>query len=626
MKLAKRFFKQVLGNILETQNVDIEFRCLHPSQDTESLRPIQFWCQSIGEIENRWPEMKDLNRRGYDIHYTVVPRLREIRGKKEHPLPDEPVFNCLWADLDVGEDKPFKRLSDALKQIEIMGPKPTILVESGVGLHPYYVFDRPRRISRARAEALLQALAGRLHGDPRAARSTRLMRVPNTRNWKDFEDQRVCRVWFNRKRRYSPRDLEDLLTPTTTRHKSADPRAKAQVDFFDLFNPHVKRLTRNGEWVRGLCPFHDDQNPSFAVNVRSGRWVCFACGIDGNWTDFKRRMEITDESLNPTEKHSYKGYEWKKLPRFNPAHAPETKWIVEGIVPERGITILVGAPGAFKSTFALMMADAVSKGEEFLGRETLKRRVLYLDNENPPDVLKARNENMKLEMEANKKLRLWSMYDDRPVPKILDKKLRLIVKKSVEDGKKPLIILDHWSSFLRPGEGGETTGQISPLLQELKHLCALGATIVLLHHTRKYEKDIEYGGADLRAKCDAIHTLVLHQDPIDPNKKVIRGECFLKRHGGNSSFAIRPHVVDGQVVGFESVKDPRLEERSKKRALLRELIRKNPGMVQHQLVRRARELGLSRDEIREILNNGIGKHWKIKISAHGANTYNLLED
>jgi hypothetical protein len=337
-------------------------------------------------------------------------------------------------------------------------------------------------------------------------------------------------------------------------------------------------------------------------------------------------MDITDESLTPTENHPNEGYEWKKLPRFNPAHAPETIWLVEGLIPERGITMLVGAPGAFKSTFSLLMADAVSKGEEFLNRETKRRRVLYLDNENPPDVLKARNKNMKMEMEANRKLRLWSMYDERPVPKILDKKLRIIVQKSVQQRKRVLIILDHWSSFLRPGEGGETTGQISPLLQELKHLCALGATVVLLHHTRKYEKDIEYGGADLRAKCDAIHTLVLHPDSIDPNKKVIRVECFLKRHGGSSSFAIRPRVVDGQVAGFESVKDPRLEERSKKRALLRDLIRKNPGMVQHELVKRAQEKGLSRDEAREILNNGTGKYWAVRITAHGAKTYALLKD
>lgn len=185
--------------------------------------------------------------------------------------------------------------------------------------------------------------------------------------------------------------------------------------------------------------------------------------------------------LNDLENFSdgSQSWAWHRLPRFNPAKAPKTNWLVEGLIPERAITLLVGAPGAFKSTFTLLLTDAVSKGEELLDRKTCKRRVLYLDNENPPDVLKARNESMRLEMEANRKLRLWSMYDERPVPKILDKKLREIVKKSVQENKKVLIILDHWSSFLRPGEGGETTGQVTRLLQELKYLCALGATLLL---------------------------------------------------------------------------------------------------------------------------------------------------
>ncbi len=319
-------------------------------------------------------------------------------------------------------------------------------------------------------------------------------------------------------------------------------------------------------------------------------------------------------------------FEWNKLPRFNPATAPKTKWLVEDLIPERGITMLVGAPGAFKSTFSVLLATAVSKGEEFLERKTRKRRVLYLDNENPPDVLKTRDKSMNLEMAANRTLRLWSMYDERPVPKLLDKKLRLIVKKSIEEGRRVLIILDHWSSFLRAGDGGETTGQTSQLLQELKYLCALGATILLLHHTRKYEKDIEYGGNDLRAKCDAIHTLVLHQDSVDPNKKVIRMDCFLKRHGGNSSFSFRPRVINGEVAGFELTRDPRADERKRKRAIIQRLISKAPDMSQHRIVKKAQEQGLSRDEAREILKRGIGKYWKIKITAHGAKRYRTLEE
>jgi hypothetical protein len=632
MKFPKRFFRRVLGNTLQAHHLDVEIRCLHQLRDKEAFWPKHFWCRSIKELENHWPEIVELNRIGYDIHFTVIPRLREFQGKQEHPLPDKPIFSGFWVDLDVGEGKPFGRLGEALRQFEA-DLKPTIAVESGSGMHGYYLFSRPKKMSKERADDLLQELATHLHADPAAARAKRLMRVPNTLNWKNREKPRMCRVFYIRKRRFSVREFEDLQesappengtreTPT----KTDDIGTNEASDYYSLFSPHVKKLVRRGEWATGLCPFHDDKHPSFSLNVKSGRWVCFACGVDGNWRDFKRRMEITDQDSHQVGKRVAEDYDWKRLPRFDPSKAPKTKWLVEDLVPEGGVTILVGAPGAFKSTFALLMGSAVSKGEEFLERKTRKRRVLYLDNENPPDVLKARNTSMKLEMEANRKLRLWSMYDDRPLPRILDGTLRKIVRKSVEEGKKVLIILDHFSSFLRPGEGGETTGQTSPLLQELKQVCAIGATVVFLHHTRKYEKDIEYGGGDLRAKCDAIHTLVLHQDRIDPNKKVIRVECFLKRHGGNSSFALRPRVADGQVIGFKSTQDPVVEERKRKREVLRLLITKNRGMAQHEIVKKAQKQGLSRDEAREILTNGVGRYWRIKISAHGAKKYSVLKD
>ena len=628
MKFPRRFFRRILRNTLLEHHLDVEVRCMYQFGSKEGSWPKHFWLRSLKEFEKEWPQIAELNERVYDVHFTVVPRLRRFQGKKEHPLPDKPIFACFWADLDVGEGKPYKSAAEALDKIRATKPTPNIIVESGTGLHAYYQLDEPQSITRERAEALLRSLAKQLDADPGAARATRIMRVPNTINWKDWRNKPTYKAWYLRKSGYSLETLESLWKVP----KAEDDKEKQGIegdrdrDYFDLFSPHVERLTRSGEWARGLCPFHDDHNPSFSLNVHTGRWVCFACGKEGNWSQFRKEIGVVVLDDNTNGRKTAHRFDWKSLPRFNPTKAPKTKWLVEDLVPERGITMIVGASGAFKSTFMLFMADAVSKGEEFLDRKTRRRRVLYLDNENPPDVLKARNENMKLEMEANRKLRLWSMYDERPVPKILGGELRKIVRISVSDGRKPLIILDHWSSFLRPGEGGETTGQISPLMQELKHLCALGATVVILHHTRKYEVDIEYGGADLRAKSDAIHTFVLHEDRLDPNRRIIRVECFLKRHGGSYSFALRPRVAMGQVVGFETVEDPIKVERKEKREKMRELIRKNPRLSKHDLVKKAQEQGLSRDEARKILRRGAGKYWEIKTGAHGRQNYQLLED
>jgi replicative DNA helicase len=318
-------------------------------------------------------------------------------------------------------------------------------------------------------------------------------------------------------------------------------------------------------------------------------------------------------------------YDWKNLPHFDPSAAPKTRWLCEDLIPERAITFLVANAGTYKSTFALALCTAISTGEEFLGRATRKRRVLYLDNENPPDVLRERNEAMHLELETNKRLRLWSMYGGVPLPKLGSSELREIVKASVAQGRKPLLVFDHWASFLKPGEGGETTGQTSALLQEMKYLCGLGATIVVLAHTLKYDKTMWYGGADIMAKADAMHTFIREEDPVHPGRSIVRIECFLKRHGGKYSFAIQPIVKHDRVTGFRVVEDPRKRERQTKIEKLRELIKKSRKASQRELANLATDIGFGRDEAESLLRKGIGKYWRVRKGPKTKRTYVLLK-
>lgn len=323
-------------------------------------------------------------------------------------------------------------------------------------------------------------------------------------------------------------------------------------------------------------------------------------------------------------------FDWENLPCFDPSKAPDTKWLCDGLIPERAITFIVGDAGSYKSTFALALSTAISLCEEFLGRETRKRRVLYLDNENPPDVLRMRNEAMGLGLEKNQRLRLWSMYD-APPPKPGGFELGEIVRRSAAQGRKPLIVFDHWASFLRPGEGGETTGQTSALLQAMKNLCGLGATVLVLAHTKKYDPAMWYGGADILAKADAMHTFVVTPDALRPGGDIVQVKCFLKRHGGKDSFAFRPvpknpSVKNSGVARFELVDDPVKVERRRKIEKLRDLIKHNPNLPQRELARLAMALGLGRDEAEKLLKQGIGKYWEAKPGPKRKLAYVLLRE
>jgi RecA-family ATPase len=61
-------------------------------------------------------------------------------------------------------------------------------------------------------------------------------------------------------------------------------------------------------------------------------------------------------------------------------------YLIDGLIQESFLYSFTGATGAGKTTITLRLAASVARGTKFCGRETKKRRVLYLAAENPIDV------------------------------------------------------------------------------------------------------------------------------------------------------------------------------------------------------------------------------------------------
>jgi len=435
--------------------------------------------------------------------------------------------------------------------------------------------------------------------------------------------------------------LEDLWKVEAVVDKSSkngnrkhdDQAPLPQADYFDLFGPHVEKLNRRGDQAIGLCPFHDDHNPSFSLNVRTGQWICFACGRDGNWNTFRRQRSISIVEVDGGGDVA-SDLTWDNLPRFDPTTTRKTKWLAHLFIADRTISLVYGPRGSFKSTFFLALAKAVTKGEEFLGMATRRRKILYLDYENPPDVIKNRDKDLHLHLPKNRRLVIWDRFGDKLPPRPGDRQVERFIKHCVRKlHRKPWIILDSWSSLLRPGEGGETTGQIAPLYTFLRRWCDLGATVTVLDHTRKYDGDIIYGGQDKEAKADTIHNFVIHENKIKPEKPILRVQSWLKRYAPQAvgSFAAEVQSYkdkkgEWHISGFELAGDPVLKEKRKNRDALRDLIRQNPDKSQRKLAKLAAASGLGRDKAEKMLKAGIGKSWTVTEGAKGKLSYKLLDD
>ncbi|AHX03821.1 DNA primase [Ehrlichia chaffeensis str. Heartland] len=68
---------------------------------------------------------------------------------------------------------------------------------------------------------------------------------------------------------------------------------KSKIKLSDVVGQRVK-LTKRGNSVIGLCPFHGEKTPSFTVNDEKGLYYCFGCGANGDVIQFTSDINALD--------------------------------------------------------------------------------------------------------------------------------------------------------------------------------------------------------------------------------------------------------------------------------------------------------------------------------------------
>lgn len=368
---------------------------------------------------------------------------------------------------------------------------------------------------------------------------------------------------------------------------------------FDGDGRHFKRVTLNDgsvspDWVRVNADgesspvLPEDATPLKAVYKRRthfprvrrfprGKTDVLSClaKAQGSYQtgDLRRTRYLVEEvqrAVAPldTQQTATGPLTWYTIPRFDPTRVLKTKYVVESFIVEGNLHIFFGEPGSFKSTLLLLLAGAIAAGKPVLQLKTRRRRVLYLDYENPANVIQARCENLGLDLSCGNFI-IWDRFGNQPPPRPGDPELEEIVKDCVaQTGRGPVIIFDSWSSILEPGEGGELTGQTAAKFLELRKLADMGATIVIIDHSRKYDKKILYGGKDKEAKVDSIHTLMLCEGNF--SNPVVVVESWLKRHAPkhDGTFALEVRSERDQKGNWHirevlRVENPEVEQRAK---------------------------------------------------------------
>jgi hypothetical protein len=272
----------------------------------------------------------------------------------------------------------------------------------------------------------------------------------------------------------------------------------------------------------------------------------------------------------------------------------ETGWVVHGLIPERGITIIAGEAGAGKTWLALALARAMTLGRDLLDRRTSAAQVLYLDRENPLSLIRDR---LQVLFGGTSDLRLWGLWCPDEPPMIGDPRLLEFAK----DG--PLIIFDSMIRFHRADENSAT--EMAQVMARLRQLATVGASVVVLHHKAKSDTSSYRGSSDIVAGADAVFALAKRDDLLELR-------TFKNRFAAETTIKIRPDFKSGS---FAVVGSPGPESAPDEIDSLAKIIRTSPGCTQNDIIKKC---GIQRKRAIELLHSHDGKQWHRQ---QGANRY-----
>lgn len=180
-----------------------------------------------------------------------------------------------------------------------------------------------------------------------------------------------------------------------------------------------------------------------------------------------------------------------------------TDWLVDGILARGDVALVVGEPGVGKSWLSMDLATKVADGGgKWLGHSVLRAggRVLYVDEENPRDVV--RNRLMLLGLDAKYAPNIRYLHQqgirlDRRPDQLLDEAIAF---------QPDLIVLDSLTRLHTQEENN--AGAMASLFNDgINPLArATNAAVLLLHHTNKSDSSSSFlrtrGSSDISASVD----------------------------------------------------------------------------------------------------------------------------
>ena len=180
-----------------------------------------------------------------------------------------------------------------------------------------------------------------------------------------------------------------------------------------------------------------------------------------------------------------KGIKYSNMNELQQKKLPPIIFYIDGFIPQ-GLTILCSSPKMGKSWMALDMGLSISRGEKFMGFNTLQAKVLYLALEDSENRLQSRTNKLLNEQIAPNDFLYAIQCDD--ISNGLIEQLEEIKKK---EPNVKVIIIDTLQKIRGMYKGSNNYANDYKEMSEIKSFAdKYSMAIIVIHHMKKgYESD-----------------------------------------------------------------------------------------------------------------------------------------
>ncbi len=281
----------------------------------------------------------------------------------------------------------------------------------------------------------------------------------------------------------------------------------------------------------------------------------------------------------------------------------QVEWTVDRLIPKESIVVLFGKGGIGKTWLVMDIARCIGSGSDYLGHQTIKTPVVFIDFENPLAVLNTRTQ--KLGEAGN--VHFWRVGHTLKPPKLDSDGWDQY--KGLPDGA--VLVFD----TLRASHGRDenASDHMASVMERIKELRDSGFTIILLHHTPKNSDKISKGSTAIVDLSDHILNLSRVRKAKDGEDVLVDDdddEDAVYRFGVREKTRFEPHHIYLTLNpdrGFELAPDPEEETLEG----IRQLLLNTGPLPKTALAKECKTLELGQKKALKLIDRGVGRFWKV---------------